>query len=556
VRVRRLGLGIKFSILVIVTMLLMFAAYFAWRNQAEGAQAENEMLEKAQILSQEMDAMWDFFEANQHNFAKDANGNYTLYCVIAAKAVSKFFTNETDYVIHYTNVTTRRPADAPDAFEEGALAALFADREATEVYEFTTDVEGRQVFRYVKPLLITRSCLECHGEPVGELDAYGFPKEGQQIGDIAGAISITMPLDVYLQGMNANILSDVAFSVMVVIAGFSVVMAAIYLMVSRPLRRMEAQAANIEEGNLNVDFLGIGYHDEISELAMRFESMTKNLRNLYANLESQVQARTLQLTEVNETLTSQRAQLADANELLAESYQFKSDFLAIMSHELRTPLTSIIAFAEMWEQTHKVLDEKELVSIHEIQTNGQILLNMVNNILEMARLEAGKLELVCEPVDLADLVGHVERTLSFLAVQRNIEFTTVFEHGVPIIYADWEKLRRILENLTTNAIKFTQKGGRVSILVKKKEGEEAVVLTVSDTGMGISQKDIDLVFDKFTQADKSSMRRYRGSGLGLVVVKELVELHGGEIAIDSVQKQGTVISVTIPSGEKSWEELS
>jgi signal transduction histidine kinase len=227
-----------------------------------------------------------------------------------------------------------------------------------------------------------------------------------------------------------------------------------------------------------------------------------------------------------------------------------------MSHELRTPLTAIIAFAEMWEHSHRQADEAELSAIHEIQTNGQILLNMVNNILEIARAEAGKLELVREPVDFVDLIGLVGSTLRFLAEQRNIALTTGIDVGVPIIYADWEKLRRVVENLATNAIKFTQKGGSVHIQVRTTEDKEFVIISVRDTGIGIKREDMDRVFDKFTQSDKSSMRRYRGSGLGLAVVKELVELHNGTITIESVYKEGTTFEVRIPVGERNWRELS
>lgn len=555
-KLKHLGLGTKFSILTVLSLLLVLVVYFLWSNEAEYSQAESEMLEKAQILSQEMDAMWDFFEVNQHNFVKDERGNYRLYCVIAAKSVSSFFTNDTNYTIHYTNTSTRKPADAPDEFEQAALTVLHEDPQTTEYYRLTTNADGQKVFRYVRPLYITDSCLECHGEPAGESDPYGFPKEGQQVGDIAGAISITMPIDVYLQGTDQKIVRNAAFTALVVLAGFTVVMLGITFMVTRPLGRMKAKVENVEAGKFDVDFDNIGYHDEIAELASQFDSMTMSLQNLYAGLESQVEARTLKLTEANVVLEQQQAKLEETNRLLEESSQFKSDFLAIMSHELRTPLTSIIAFAEVWERNHAKLDDIELTAIHEIQTNGQILLTMVNNILEMARAEAGKLTLVREPVDFVDLVGLVERTLQILAAQRSIELTAIIERGVPIIYADWEKLRRILENLTSNALKFTQKGGKVRIHVEEASGQDAVLITVSDTGIGISQEDIDSVFEKFTQADKSSMRRYRGSGLGLAVVKQLVELHEGSIKIQSVRKHGTCVKVTIPIGSRDWQELS
>jgi signal transduction histidine kinase len=513
------------------------------------------MLEKAQILSREMDAVWEFFEVNQHQFI-DENGTDELYCVIAAKAVSKFFTEDSDYVIHYTNLTTRRPSDAPDEFEITALTALHEDRELEEFYGTELDADGRQVFRYVKPLYVSQSCLECHGDPKGELDKFGFPKEGQKEGDIAGAISIVMPIELYMGGIRSNINQGVIIFAIVGVAIFAIIIFGISRLVTRPLQEFETAAQRIEEGDLSVNLEGIGNRDEIHDLALRFNSMSKQLKNLYESLENQVETRTVQLASANRELENQRRQLEEANHSLLELSQYKSDFLAIMSHELRTPLTSILAFTEMWEQASMHKDEEEYAAVREIQANGQILLNMVDNILEMARVEAGKVELTLETVDLVDLITTVEGSLSFLAERRNITFTTVVEHDVPLINADWEKLRRIIVNLISNAIKFTKKGGQVDVRVSFAAERDRVIIVVSDTGIGISEENLRHIFDKFTQSDKSSMKRYSGSGLGLAVVKELVEIQEGSIEVTSAHKKGSTFTVTIPVGDNDWDELS
>jgi signal transduction histidine kinase len=553
---RFVSLRIKLTVLFVIVMAMMLGLFIVWNNTAETAQAEKEMLEKAQILSQEMDATWEFFETNQHQFAKDKNGNYALYCVVAAKSVSKFFSNRTDYTVHYTNLSTRKSIDAPDEFETEALQALHGDPERLEYYQTATDTDGRQVFRYVRPLYYTKSCLECHGEPKGELDSYGFAKEGMRVGDMAGAISIIMPIDLYMQGVNSSIWQGVVLFCAVILTGFLVIFFGTSRLVTHPLRKFELAAEQIEVGDLDVNLEGIGDRDEIHDLALRFNSMTRQLKTLYDDLESQVDERTGQLASANEQLASanevleqQRAQLEQANVLLQENNQYKSDFLAIMSHELRTPLTSILAFIEIWEDSEEATHEAEANTVLEIKENGQILLGMVDNILEMARAEAGRLELTREPIDFVDLVGITRGTLSFLAKRRNITLTTTVRPDVPIINADWEKIRRIIENLTSNAIKYTRKGGKVDVTVSYRASHGCIIITVSDNGVGIEEKDLPHIFERFTQSDKSSLRRYRGSGLGLAVVKELVEAHGGTIEVRSVHKQGSVFCVYLPVGD-------
>jgi signal transduction histidine kinase len=552
---RRTGLRLKFIVLLTSVIVVMLGVFVLWSNNAQQAQAEREMLEKAQILSREMDAVWEFFEVNQHQFNVGENGSDELYCVIAAKAVSKFFTEDSDYVIHYTNLTTRRPSDAPDEFETSALNALHANRDLAEFYGTESGTDEGQVFRYIKPLYVSESCLECHGDPQGELDKFGFPKEGQKVGDIAGAISIVMPIDLYMGGIRSNINQGIFIFALVAVAVFAVIFFGISRLVTKPLREFETAAERIEDGDLSVNLEGIGNRDEIHDLALRFNSMSKQLRNLYENLENQVETRTVQLASANRELEDQRRQLEEANRSLLELSQYKSDFLAIMSHELRTPLTSILAFTEMWEQSCAHKDEEEHAAVQEIQANGQILLNMVDNILEMARVETGKAELILETVDLVDLVSTVEGSLSFLAERRNITFTATVDPNVPLINADWEKLRRIIVNLISNAIKFTKKGGEVDVRVSRSPKGDQVLIAVSDTGIGISEENLEHIFERFTQSDRSSVKRYSGSGLGLAVVKELVEIQGGSIEVTSAHKKGSTFAVSIPMGDNDWEEL-
>lgn len=549
----KVSLRLKIAVLLSAVMVAALCISGFWSAFSQQEQAQKEMLEKAQILAQEMDAVWTFFETNQHQFKTDENGNYELYCVIAAKAVSKFFTSETDYVIRYTNLTTRRLADAPDAFESEAMRT-FIDDGALEYYAMGTNGDGERVFRYAQPLFIAEPCLECHGEPAGELDAFGYEKEGKQIGDVAGAISIVMPVELYMSGIRASVTSDVVvFGAALLLALIAIYVCVSYL-VTRPIGRLENVAKKIGAGNLDVDVGGIGHNDEISDLAERFNAMAVELRSSYDDLEAQVCDRTEALASANAELERQRVQLERANEVLQESNEFKSEFLATMSHELRTPLTSILAFAEIWEKADTGRDEREREAVREIRESGQLLLNMVDNILEVGRSEAGRIQLAIEPVEMVDLINVAEERLAFLAQKRSIDFSTSVASDVPIIMADWDKVRRIVENLATNAIKYTEPKGSVRVEVRAAQEQDGILIVVSDTGVGIRAENLPYIFEKYVQVDKSSQKCREGSGLGLAVVKELAELHGGWVSVRSEYGRGSEFTVFVPAGDNHWGE--
>jgi signal transduction histidine kinase len=322
---------------------------------------------------------------------------------------------------------------------------------------------------------------------------------------------------------------------------------AVSRMIMRPLTQLKEAASQVEEGNLDVDPSEIHAVGEIHDLTRQFGSMTRRLQSSYESLESQVLVRTEQLKAANGVLKQQQVELERANLKLQDESEYKSDFLAIMSHELRTPLTSILAFTEIWESSATSKDKGDYEAIREIKENGQLLLQMINNILETARFEAGKEELSFEEVDMVDLFGAVQESLGFIAEKRDITLTTEIAPDVPIFSGDWGKLRRILENLISNAIKFTTRGGHVCVSATFDAALGDVIMQVSDTGVGIKAENLSRIFDRFTQSDFSSYRRYSGSGLGLAVVKDLVSVHGGSIQVESVYHQGSSFTVRIPS---------
>ncbi|MDR1185785.1 MAG: DUF3365 domain-containing protein [Coriobacteriales bacterium] len=539
---------VKIVIFLVLLCILFLAFNVWWNNYTQGERAESELLEKARILTSQNAAVWEFMDINQERIDTNTDGTYGfkgVYCAIAGKSIAILFARDTDYIIRFVNFSPRKNNATPDEFETRALEAF---QSGQSEYWSKSVWEDREVFRYVTPITITENCLDCHGEPAGELDVTGFPKEGMQLGDLGGAASIIMPIDLYMQETKKIISQQTLFYFALVLLLVITMYLAITKLFIQPLAKLERATREVGSGNLDIDLGDIKSSGEIRKLGDCFTDMAGQLKTLYDDLESKVDARTAQLESVNKLLEEQRSQLEILNDGLKEENDYRSNFFTSMSHELKTPLTSIIAFTDIWEKNADDKDEKEISAVREIKENAQLLLHMVSNILEMARAEAGRNELALEQVDIMDLIGIVEGTIGFLADRKSVKLTTHVHPDVPIFEADWEKLRRIVENLVSNAVKFTRKGGSVHIDVAYDEGVDNIIIEVRDTGIGISEDDLPAIFERFTQRDKSSYRRYSGSGLGLAVLKELVEMHGGSVKVRSVYKQGSVFTVYIPTG--------
>ena len=543
----------KFTVLIVALIAVSLVANIGWTSMNARAQMENELREKGQVLAQQMDAVWEFMASNQERLEQisyTSEGVYQgLHCAIVGRSIGALFTSQSTYSTKFVNFNPRNSADQPDEFESAALTA-FNDGTATEFSEIAK-VDGKEVFRYVAPMRIEENCLDCHGEPAGEIDVTGFPKEGWKLGDVGGAISIVMPLDVYMESERASVVQDVIFFSGMLVVCLLVVYLALKYLVTRPLSRIREGVESIQRGNLDVRFAHTQSSREMNDLMGRFNAMASDLSDIYDNLETQVADRTAQLAAANEVLKRQRAQLEEANGRLRDENRYKSDFLAMMSHELRTPLTSIIAFTELLNREGDPLNDEERETRREIEANSHALLLMINDILEMTRLDAGRTELTREVVDLGDVAGMVSDVVRSLAERNGVAFTCEVEPDVPLLRADFEKIRHVMENLCGNALKFTPAGGRARLHIAGTPAGDEVLISVEDTGIGIAPADRQRIFERFVQADSSVSRKYSGTGLGLALAREYVEMHGGAIAVESELGRGSIFTVRLPvTGEE------
>ena len=561
----RIKLRTKIAVLVLGVVTVFLCANVLWESNRSAALEESELVQQARALSANMEAVWEFMNHNQDKINYDSAGNFEfkgLQCSIAGRSVGAYFSRDTDYTVRYVSDTPRNRADEPDAFEQAAIDAFRADPGLTEYYAFA-DIDGQRVFRYAEPMTLVESCLSCHGEPAGEIDLSGYPREGLPEGYIYGVLSMQIPTEAFVAASRENAMLNVGFSLALIIACVAIISVAISHLVTRPLRRVQGAMEDVGEGDYSARLPLDKSSDEMTILSSGFNEMAAQLEQTAGHLEDLVTERTTALEHANAELARQSAALEEANEALTEENQYRSDFLAMMSHELKTPLAASMAFADILRERQGADADMRLSGTgeettpaananadserlwREMESNHKTLLSLINNILEMARIDAGRESFQPELMDVGDVVGLVQASIAPLAAQKSIALE--YRIGeIPLFVADAEKLRRIVENLMSNAVKFTPPGGRITFAVTHRAETGTLEFSVADTGCGISEASQATIFDRFVQADSSSSRAYGGSGLGLALVRELTEMHGGTVRLESTEGKGSTFTVSIP----------
>jgi signal transduction histidine kinase len=226
-----------------------------------------------------------------------------------------------------------------------------------------------------------------------------------------------------------------------------------------------------------------------------------------------------------------------------EANRSKSEFLANMSHELRTPLNSVLGFSQLLETSNNLKD-KEIKYISNVLKSGTHLLNLINDILDISKVESGNMDYLPETVNVEEIIDGTIMFVSPMAKKKSIELHVDFKHENPDIQADQMKFKDIMYNLLSNAIKFTPEKGEVQVTTKV--ADEKLHISVSDTGIGISKENFKSIFDPFKQVDSSANRKFGGTGLGLSLVKKYVEMHGGDIWVQSEVGKGSTFTFTVP----------
>ncbi len=442
--------------------------------------------------------------------------------------------------------------DAQKLVRERSDSHTFADGTPMWAEQLTSN---KKEFQYIQAVRFKSNCLmDCHGNEDDHIDNHHFKlaADGERsvetkAGDLAGAVVVNLPMEQTYKAINSNrAILITAAMVTAILAMVSSYMIVRYVIV-KPVKHLRDVSDAIAAGRLTIRSQ-IQTGDEFEELSHAFNRM---LHNLVAMQQ--------ELRDVNNDLDRKVNELAQANMALFEMNRLKSDFLATMSHELRTPLNSIIGFSEVLSGSDQ-LNERHRRYATNIQSSGRMLLAMINDILDLAKIESGKMEVRSEDFSIRDVCEGLTNLCRPVAERKNITLDCRLDEAIPLLRQDPGKLRQILYNLLSNAIKFTPEGGRVT-LHARAEGR-FVVIEVQDTGIGIAAEDRDTIFEKFRQAKAPGQgenvltREHQGTGLGLSIVRELTKLLGGEVHLDSQPGQGSTFTVRIPmmlAGSRKFE---
>jgi signal transduction histidine kinase len=237
-------------------------------------------------------------------------------------------------------------------------------------------------------------------------------------------------------------------------------------------------------------------------------------------------------------------EIQDKNDQLEAANRHKSQFLANVSHELRTPLNSIIGFTRIvLRRTEGKIEPLQKENLQKVLVSSDHLLSLINELLDLAKIEAGRMEAFAETFKLDEIIRVATTTVEPLLRNGNVKLITEVAPDIPPMKTDRDKLKQCVLNLLSNAVKFTERG-EIKVAAARDNG--TVKLTVSDTGIGMNQEALKYIFDEFRQADMSSTRRYGGTGLGLAIVKKFINLMGGEIVVESEEGKGSKFTITLP----------
>ena len=363
-------------------------------------------------------------------------------------------------------------------------------------------------------------------------------KPGLQDGEVMGIAKVTYPIGETQRKLADNYAMLWVYAICTVFLGMLTSYAIVRYVIVKPLRHLRDVSDAVTRGNTALR-AEIHTGDEFEQLSTAFNRMLRTLITIQD-----------ELRQANVNLDGKVDELAQMNMRLYEMNLLKSDFLATMSHELRTPLNSILGFSEVLAGINS-LDDKQKRYVQNIQKSGKTLLEMINDILDLAKMESGKMAFRVTEFRVQQIVGAQADMARPLAEKKNIDLEIEIDPELPPMRQDQARVQQILNNLLSNAIKFTPEGGRVSV-VALRDADNCLVMRVIDTGVGIAEEDQQVIFEKFRQgrvgvpSGDAMTREYSGSGLGLSIVKELCKLLGGEISVTSELGKGSTFTVRLP----------
>ncbi len=557
---RKLKLGTKFTLLL--TLVFLGGICLSGMILASAMQhlAEEDVSTKAEILVQTMNSVRNYTDntidpllANQlltaPAFIPETVPGY------AARQVFEQFRTHPEYksfLYKEATLNPTNPRDQADNFETN-LVEQFRQQPQTTTLSGYRPIYGETLFYIAQPLKVTQqNCLVCHGQPASApksmIQTYGTQGGfGWKLDEIVAAQTIYVPADEVFMRVRHTLTLVMSIVVAVFALGVWLINRFLKGTVIQPLKQLTAIAQKVGAGTITVEqvegfdspeIIKVAQRaDEPGQLARTFQYMAHEVAAREQNLTQLVKLRTTELAASIKEAETARAKAEAANKT-------KSLFLSNMSHELRTPLNVMSGFVQLMMRSGS-LNSQQQNYLDTIRRSGEHLLTLINDVLEMSKIEAGRTTLNETNFNLAALLDWLQQVFQFKAQSKNIELIFALAANLPqYIYTDESKLRQILVNLLGNAIKFTPKG-KVTLQVSVVNQEPLTLnFAVEDTGLGISPTELENLFEPFVQSE-SGRKSQEGTGLGLAISRSFVQLMGGDITVSSQVGVGSIFQFTI-----------
>jgi signal transduction histidine kinase/CheY-like chemotaxis protein len=460
------------------------------------------------------------------------------------KEVEVFICDFDQEIIYSTHVDKVKTKVADSISNKKALQSLneILKTGVEPPKSFEDTVSGKRFLVTIYPILNQTDCYHCHGSSRKVLGS--------------------MIIRVGAERVHSTVVAQLNRTIVVTAFGLSIAITLIYLMVNklvrRPVESLAEKAKRFAEGDMSVS-VDVKTEDEIGILGKTFNYMVESVSATSKKLELEVTRKTTLLNERTQLLSL----LERANRELRELDKLKSTFLANMSHELRTPMNAIIGYTDLLiDGVDGLINEEQEKSLKKVAANARHLLQLINDVLDVSKIESGKIELQINEINLKLLIESIIPTFEPMVKQKGLTLTINLDENLSPAYGDEDKVKQILINLLSNAIKFTHQGGITISAIPSKRGIKPgepplfIEICVEDTGIGIKDEDIGKIFDKFTQVDVSAIRQYEGTGLGLSIARGLVALHKGLIWVTSKYGQGSKFCFTLPLKKEILEKTA
>ncbi|NPA25563.1 MAG: DUF3365 domain-containing protein [Deltaproteobacteria bacterium] len=533
----RLGLGGKYLLFVVGLVLIVVSISFTKLFEIEKNFILTQLEGQARFLCRQIlltrswvaDQGGVYVEARPgkkanpyltHGVVETTDGRRLLLRnpAMVTRELSEYAARRSLYRFRLTSTHLINRDNAPDGVERRALE-IFRKGEQDE-YCLMQTLDGEPVFRYIKALYIEPSCLQCH--------CY----QGYEKGQLRGCLSVIIPsaaAQARIAGLHRSLLCDgglIIFLILLVLVLLN------HFLTVRPLKRLNRQVRKFER-DVNAVVRPLPRNDELGTLSASLAQMSLTIRDQHQGMEKRVARATENLRRVNR-------ELVEANRSLKQQDALKTDFLATVSHELRTPLTTIRGGVDYLLQTISDPDQQGYLRL--LERNIENLVEMVNNLIDLARIDLRRIELEIEEIDLKALLEDVIILFAAGAEEKGVEVVSRGELPRVMVEGDYRRLNQIVMNLVHNAVKFSPAGQRVE--VELVERGEKVEIRVIDHGIGITPEEIEEIFTRYRFGHQGGNRA--GSGLGLAIARGLVEAHGGILKVNSRPGVETVFTVILP----------